>query len=383
MSYGSTFPRPWVPVPSCPAGRRSTGGSFRRDRRDGANVLAGARAIGEPAAPLAAPLRRASSSRTLGALSIHTVHWLVLCGVVALAAAVFTLGSRQVAPAWTDSALLAYVPSNATFVLTADLQALRDSDLASLVPGGERDLAGIGKLSEVCGFDPTAEVRVLAVALRGAPAAGDEFGVILGGDFRSRMIADCARKVIAGRHGRPNERQSGPFVLLSGAGEGILAIREHGPVLLGDESVLGEMMRACERRVPTAATASTHHKLRAAIGAAPLVATWQPSAETAPESDRLLEELGALSYATGAVLALRVKPTVGFEALLLCESLEKCSELATSMNRVGRLILTDVLRSSLGSRELEVTVSSHDVRLGLALTARDLAALWAALVERL
>jgi hypothetical protein len=314
------------------------------------------------------------------------VHLVVLCGLVGLVAVVFAASSRRASSTWSDGALFAYVPPNATLVLTVDVEALRHSDLGALVPGGERDLPGVGKLSSVCGFDPTAQVRVIALALSAStarPAAGDELGVVAGGDFRAQAIADCARKVISKRQGRPSERRLGSFTLLSGAGQGILAMREHGPVLLGDESVLRDMIRASERRSPEAAAARLHARLRRAMGPAPLVVTWRPSPARPADSDTLLDELGPLAYATGVAAALRVKPAPSLEALLSCESLEKCSDLAASLNRAGRLVLSELVPSPLGTRDLEVTVANHEVRLRLPMDPGEFAALLGALAQRL
>ncbi|MBN1611098.1 MAG: hypothetical protein JW940_30985 [Polyangiaceae bacterium] len=318
-------------------------------------------------------------------MSIRAVHLVVLCGLVGLAAAVFAAGSRRASGAWSDRALLAYVPPSASFVLTADIEALRHSDLGALVPGGERDLPGVGKLSSVCGFDPTAQVHAIAVALSASRAhvAGDELGVVAGGDFRARAIADCARKVISRRQGRPRERRLGDFTLLSGAGQGILAMREHGPVLLGDESVLHEMIRASERHTPGTSAPKLHARLRQAMGPAPLVATWRPSPARPAESDALLDELGPLSYATGVAVALRVEPAPSLEALVLCESLEKCSELAMSLSRAGRLLLTELLPSPPGAGDIEVTVANRQLRLRLAMGPRELAALLGSVAQRL
>jgi hypothetical protein len=318
-------------------------------------------------------------------LSVRAVHLFVLCGLVGLAALVFVASRRDASRTWSDSVLFTYLPPNATFVLTADVEALRRSDLGALVPGGERELPGVGKLSSVCGFDPTAEVRALAVALVASPQpdAADELGVIAGGDFRAQTMADCARKVIVTRGGRPSERRLGGFTLLSGVGQGVLAMREHGPVLLGDESVLRGMIRGAEARTSVAGASKVHAKLRQALGAAPLVATWQPSPVRTTETDTLREELGPLSYARGVAVALRVTPTARLDVLVSCESFEQCGELAASIHRAGRRLLADLVPASWGSRDVEVTVANHEVRLRIPMAPRDLGALAAALAQRL
>ena len=159
-------------------------------------------------------------------------------------------------------------------------------------------------------------------------------------------------------------------------------MREDGPVLLGDESVLRDMIRAAERRTPGMAP-KLHAVLRQAIGPAPVLATWRPSAARPAESNALLDELGPLSYATGAAVALRTKPVLSLEVLVLCGSLEKCSELAASINRASRRLLTELVPSPLGIREPEVTVANHEARLRFPLGTRAFAALLAALAQRL
>jgi hypothetical protein len=74
---------------------------------------------------------------------------------------------------------------------------------------------------------------------------------------------------------------------------------------------------------------------------------------------------------------------MSLEALVLCESLEKCSELAAAINRAARRVLTELVPSPLATRELDVTVANHEARLRFPLGTRQFAALLAALAQRM
>ena len=63
------------------------------------------------------------------------------------------------------------VPKDAPLLFTVDLVAPHAAALRELLFSPERELAGVGRLQDVCGYDPSAGVQALTIAaLRPAPA---------------------------------------------------------------------------------------------------------------------------------------------------------------------------------------------------------------------
>src|SRR5688572_2048817 len=92
------------------------------------------------------------------------------------------------------------IPNGALLVATADLDTLRASpSFAPLLREG-REIPGLGKVREVCGFDPMDTLHELAVAI---PAAGEEgdFGIVAAGVVDDEALVACASKVIEARGG--------------------------------------------------------------------------------------------------------------------------------------------------------------------------------------
>ena len=68
-----------------------------------------------------------------------------------------------------------------------DLTQVRKSALGAALTGGGRELSGLGSLGEICGFDPTEQIRELAIAM---PESGaePELGIVATGDFDADRI---------------------------------------------------------------------------------------------------------------------------------------------------------------------------------------------------
>lgn len=228
---------------------------------------------------------------------------------------------------------LAAIPADAMLVVTADLDRLRASPvLAPLVREG-RELPGIGKLSDACGFDPVARLREIAIAV---PAGGDdgEVGVAAVGAVEAAPLAACASKIVASRGGRPVVETVGSFTIVRDARAdhgGEIAVRDGGPVLLGGGAYLRQMMRAAERTEPTVASGA-HGRLRETIGPGAIVATM-----LVPKSmkDRARAELGGRDVPAmrveSVVASLAADPDVRVHAIATCDDAAPCAELSKSL----------------------------------------------------
>lgn len=245
-------------------------------------------------------------------------------------------------------AILRVIPKDTMLVVTADLDALRASPLFADRIGGGRELLGVGKVDETCGFDPMTKIRTLALAI--PPGDADEPGVVALGAIEAGPLVECATKVIALRGGKPEVTQVGSFTTVrdaDGLQGGQIAVREGGPVLLGEGRYLQSLMGAAEGAMPNAA-ASEHPSLRGEIGEGAVVATTIVPREL---KERVQKEIGEESAPalgiTSAALSLSTGPLVRLQAKLGCDEERACETLATSF-RAAR----DEAKTKLGPRLL-------------------------------
>lgn len=160
------------------------------------------------------------------------------------------------------------VPLDTTVLVTVDLAKLRSTRFGQAVLGRQRQVEGVGRLRELCGFDPLELVRELAVVV---PAReGADFGVIAVGSFAVDPIVACASKLIERRGGRPLRSSIGGFVTIRDAksvdGEGELAVRS-GMLLLGGGGYLRTLVDTAEGKLPRIEQGGAHAELRGALDA--------------------------------------------------------------------------------------------------------------------
>ena len=141
---------------------------------------------------------------------------------------------------------LEIIPPGAAFVLSADLIALRRSELARRV-FAER-LRSVAAAPLGCGLDPVNDLDEIVVAVPNAsdlgrelsqPFASGALAVLAGGRFRASAVAGCAEAAIRARGGDPVRTPIGSFIGVRdrkrGAAEivardGVLVVSE-GPYL--------------------------------------------------------------------------------------------------------------------------------------------------------
>lgn len=211
------------------------------------------------------------------------------------------------------------IPGGALVVATADLAALRASPVGAPFLKQGREVPGLGKVRDVCGFDPMDTLDEAALAV---PAAGDtgDFGVAATGRVDPDAILACAGKIIEARGGKPIITTIGTFRSVHDATMpatgGEIAVRKGGPLLLGGGAYLRAMVDAVEGRVPTAKSSLAHAALGKELGDA---ASVRVTFVLTPEQRRtLLEELGSSSVANPAssVVAAGAGARIGSDVAL-------------------------------------------------------------------
>jgi hypothetical protein len=247
--------------------------------------------------------------------SRNLVALVALSGIAALA---FIAGQRHEAPHGVDRDLLSAVPRDTFLVATFDMDALRASPLAqplfasdAATSGTSAALLGLGVMGgikELCGFDPLARVKELALAI---PEGGDsgDFGLVAIGDLSREDFVACAEKIIVARGGHPRTSTRGSFSTIEDDHEGgssristksepKLALKDGGPFLIGRGAWLEAMIDAADGVEPSVKHNDAHSKLRDALvarvetakGARAIIAT-----AALPKSlrERLKREMGA------------------------------------------------------------------------------------------
>jgi hypothetical protein len=231
------------------------------------------------------------------------------------------------------------IPSGAILVASADLAALRGSPVGVPFLREGREIPGLGKVRDVCGYDPMDTLTEVAV---GIPAAGDagEFGLVATGPIDDDALLACASKVIDARGGQAVTTPVGSFRSVRDASltitGGEIAVRRGGPLLLGAGAYLRAMIDAADGRAPSVRSSVAHGFLGKEVGDASV----QVTVVLTPDQRRTLaEELEsggaagspATSIRAGA-LGVRLGPTVGLHAILSCESASACGALATKLS---------------------------------------------------
>ena len=187
--------------------------------------------------------------------------------VLALVLAVAAAGAVFLAPPWRTRDAVEAIPSGAFLVVTVDLVALRASPLA-------RDLASVREVSDVaelCGFDPLARARTVAI---GVPEKPDGvFGLAVTHDLGRDELARCAERVMSARSATASITQHGSWTvveqrgLLEGATRPKIAYRDGAPLLVARGDYLATMQAALDGETPRVTEGHDHAALRARAAA--------------------------------------------------------------------------------------------------------------------
>lgn len=169
----------------------------------------------------AAPRQAGAIVRCGKSVKVRRPHFFllaVLALAVAVSVAVGFRGRRNRPEA--DRDVLRAAPSDAWLVVKVDMAAASPLVRPLLGPDGRLTrlastsrVAGLGLLSDACGFEPLEHTRELMVAL---PEGGErgEFGAAFSGDLTKDALAACALKVIRARGGKPSTLVRGGFAVI-------------------------------------------------------------------------------------------------------------------------------------------------------------------------
>ncbi|WP_438025779.1 hypothetical protein [Sorangium sp. So ce233] len=261
---------------------------------------------------------------------------LLLVGVLLGGGLAWLLGRRQETPPAAPRALDA-VPAGALLVATLDLPALRASPAFASFLREEREIPGLGKVRDVCGFDPVAALTEVAI---GIPAAGEggDFGLVASGAVQGEALLACASKVIQARGGQPVVSTLGSFRAVrdsSAEGRGEIAVRPGGPILLGGGAYLRAMVDAADGRVPAVGPSGAHDDIARAVGEGAARVTVVLTPEQRAELGRELALSGAGGSPAASIRAAGVGvalgPEIAVHGVVLCDADAPCVELGAAL----------------------------------------------------
>jgi hypothetical protein len=279
---------------------------------------------------------------------------LIAVGLLAAAGGLAALITpKRVAP--PPKSALDAIPAGALLVASADLAALRQSPVGAPFLREGREIQGLGKVRDVCGFDPLDTLAEAAIAVPSTDDAGD-FGLVAAGAVDDEALVRCASKVIEARGGKPEVGTISGFRTVrdaaEGPGGGEIAVRKGGPLLLGAGVYLRSMIDAAEGRAPSVRSSRAHGDLAKRIEGAQIRVTVVLS----PELRRtLVEELASGGVAgspaasvSGGALGVVLGASVGMHGVLACDDASACLRLAGAAEEARKARSGDPLFRVLG-----------------------------------
>lgn len=221
-------------------------------------------------------------------------------------------------------------------IASARLDQLRASPFTAPLLLARRELAGIGSLADVCGFDPVAQIDEVAIAV---PDGSDDpdVGVVAVGALDARALAACAARVIERRGKSATVEERAGFTVVREKNRehvGQIAVKDGGPLFLGGGAYLEAMMHAAETPLTNAPANEEHRRERerfvGANGAGNAVVVTAVFSEAMRNRARseLAGGRGIFTRVTRAALSLTLAPTLRLQANLGCETPADCSALA-------------------------------------------------------
>lgn len=281
------------------------------------------------------------------------------------------------------------VPKDAPLLFTVDLEAPHAAALRELLFSPERELAGVGRLQDVCGYDPSAGVQALTIAaLKSAPveprarieSQGPAFAVVAAGDFDQPKLADCIERLLQAKGGSAERQRSGSMTLIRDrrGSEAEIALLDQGLVLVSAHEQLRLMLQALDGHAPNVGDDATHRSLRAALGGrAPLLGTltFQSGWLSQILEDEEVER-SPLASLRGAALRLDFDGGVGLDAFLRCERAADVAPLQSFLNDLRGKLGPLLRQQGLGELDrFELAPQGQDLRLRWKLDQKTLAEL--------
>jgi len=312
---------------------------------------------------------------------------LALVAILGIGLAWYASARRTPAVEAGPSALDA-IPSGALLLVTGDLRALRASPVGAPFFREGREIRGIGKVRDVCGFDPIDTLEEVALAI---PAVGEgEFGLAAAGAVQTEALVSCAKKVIESRGGRPVVAPVGSFSTVrdtSAPQGGEIAVRPGGLVLLGGGAYLRAMIDSADGRTPTIRTSDAHAQVAQQVGGGAARLTMVLTPEQRAQIAEELALSGAQGSPAGSVLAggigVDLGPQLRLHGVLTCASAAACSELGDRLRAMRDARAGDVTLRLMGVasvlERVQLEAKGEALHLRLELPAEEATAV----VERL
>ncbi|WP_437713362.1 hypothetical protein WMF45_46615 [Sorangium sp. So ce448] len=266
---------------------------------------------------------------------------LLLVGVLLGGGVAWLLGRRRESPPAAAPRALDAVPAGAMLVATLDLPALRASPAFASFLREEREIPGLGKVRDVCGFDPVAALTEVAIAIPAAGEGGD-FGLVAAGAVQDEALLACASKVIEARGGRPVVSGIGSFRAVrdaSAEGHGEIAVRPGGPILLGGGAYLRAMIDTAEGRGGnvggSVGASAAHDDIARAVGEGAARVTVVLTPEQRAEIGRELALSGSGRSPAASLLSggasVALGPEIAVHAAVLCDAEAPCEALGAEL----------------------------------------------------
>jgi hypothetical protein len=316
---------------------------------------------------------------------------LVLLAVLALG----SLGAWLLAPSVRERAAIEAIPAGAFLVVTIDLEKARNSPLAHDLA----ELADVGEMTELCGYDPVAHVRTIAI---GVPEKPDGvFGIAFTHDLSDDDLGKCAQRVMSVRSATPRFTQHGSWTILEQEGmiaeasRAKIAYRSGSPVLVARGDYLATMQGALDGQTARAESEGDHKALRKSAthpGTIAIATAVLPKSireriqnemegETSPEKNTTMSAVLAVRAVTVSLAATRGDDLDVF-AELACENEGACLTLRDFLDKKRKSIakepaarfagigaILDGARVEAKGATLEVTLSGTEPEMARAARA--------------
>ena len=321
-------------------------------------------------------------------MSTRQLELVALAGFVAAAAFAVTRPNEKPTREEgepTPITALDAIPSEAAFVATIDLPRVRESTIGGALTANGRELPGIGRIDELCGFDPTGRIERLALAFPSGGPNDEEFGVVAIGKFTAEEIVRCAIKTLETRGGRPVTTRIGSFQAVRDRGQsaGEIAVRDGGPVLLAGGGYLRDMIDAADGRTTSMKSNGAHRALRQMVEAGGAVtATW-----VAPKNwfEKLAgaeaARISPLAKVSSAAFRLDFAPKLEARAVIRCSDTGACQDVGDFIEGFREHELAPMARNELGIElgddKLGVVTDDDRVLVALLLDPKEATAAFA------
>jgi hypothetical protein len=232
---------------------------------------------------------------------------------------------------------LSAIPKQARFVLSIDLAAPGATQLRDLLFNTDHELEGLGKLSDVCGYDPSPHIRELVIAAftdtddPAANAADPQFAIVATGNFEHERLVGCAKNLVTSRGGTPEHQRVKALTLVRDRDKQghEIAILESGLVLVANHASLRAMLDVLDGHIPDITQSQTHRSLAKALGKNPVaLATLELGSAWLT---RLIEQedisRSRLKGLEAAGWSLAINRHVTLRGLLRCKAASDCQKL--------------------------------------------------------